>query len=112
MKGCACAPVTVDDGIDVHVNASYFQAQGFRQLVFSKFCFDSEKFEWLVLQVAMLCLNMPSQFVRAHALQVGLLHGREHTADGNLLHIHSTKIRFLSSLSFDCCEFVVYTLPH
>jgi hypothetical protein len=25
-------PVTVDDGIDVHVKASYFQAQGFRQL--------------------------------------------------------------------------------
>jgi hypothetical protein len=25
-------PVTVDDGIDVHVNASYFQAQGVRQL--------------------------------------------------------------------------------
>jgi hypothetical protein len=25
-------PVTVDDGVDVHVNASYFQAQGVRQL--------------------------------------------------------------------------------
>jgi hypothetical protein len=25
-------PVTVDDGIDVHVNASYFQVQGVRQL--------------------------------------------------------------------------------
>jgi hypothetical protein len=25
-------PVTVDDGIDVHVNASYFQAQGVLQL--------------------------------------------------------------------------------
>jgi hypothetical protein len=25
-------PVTVDDGIDVHANASYFQAQGVRQL--------------------------------------------------------------------------------
>jgi hypothetical protein len=26
-------PVTVDDGIDVHVNASYFQAQEVRNLV-------------------------------------------------------------------------------
>jgi hypothetical protein len=35
-------PVTVDDGIDVHVNASYFQAQGVRQLqLFSKFGFHS-----------------------------------------------------------------------
>jgi hypothetical protein len=25
-------PVTFDDGIDVHVNVSYFQAQGVRQL--------------------------------------------------------------------------------
>jgi hypothetical protein len=25
-------PVTVDDGIDVHVNASYFQAQGIGKL--------------------------------------------------------------------------------
>jgi hypothetical protein len=35
-------PVTVDDGIDIHVNASYFQAQGVRQLHFiSKFGFHS-----------------------------------------------------------------------
>jgi hypothetical protein len=33
-------PVTVDDGIDVHVNASYFQAQRVRQLQLdSKFFF-------------------------------------------------------------------------
>jgi hypothetical protein len=31
-------PVTVDDGIDVHVSASYFQAQGVRKLqLVSKF---------------------------------------------------------------------------
>jgi hypothetical protein len=35
-------PVTVDDGIDVHVNANYFQAQGVRQLrLVSKFAFQS-----------------------------------------------------------------------
>jgi hypothetical protein len=35
-------PVTVDDGIDVHVNASYFQVQGVRQLQpVSKFGFHS-----------------------------------------------------------------------
>jgi hypothetical protein len=35
-------PVTVDDGIDVHINASYFQAQGVRQLqIVSKFGFNS-----------------------------------------------------------------------
>jgi hypothetical protein len=35
-------PVTVYDGIDVHVNASYFQAQGVRQLqLVSKFGFHS-----------------------------------------------------------------------
>jgi hypothetical protein len=38
-------PVTVDDGIDVHVNASYFQAQGVRQLqLVSKFGFHS--YDW------------------------------------------------------------------
>jgi hypothetical protein len=35
-------PVTIDVGIDVHVNASYFQAQGVRQLQpVSKFGFHS-----------------------------------------------------------------------
>jgi hypothetical protein len=35
-------PVTVDDGIDVHGNASYFLAQGVRQLqLVSKFSFHS-----------------------------------------------------------------------
>jgi hypothetical protein len=35
-------PVTADDGIDVHVNASYFQAQRVRQLQFvSKFGFHN-----------------------------------------------------------------------
>jgi hypothetical protein len=37
-------PVTVDDGIDVHVNASYFQVQGARQLkLASKFGFHSSR---------------------------------------------------------------------
>jgi hypothetical protein len=35
-------PVTVEDGIDVHANASYFQGQGVRQLQFvSKYGFHS-----------------------------------------------------------------------
>jgi hypothetical protein len=35
-------PVTVDNGIDVHGNASYFQGQGVRQLqLVSKFGFHS-----------------------------------------------------------------------
>jgi hypothetical protein len=35
-------PVTVDESIDVHVNASYFQAQGIRQLqLVSKFDFHN-----------------------------------------------------------------------
>jgi hypothetical protein len=38
-------PVTLDDGIDVHVNVSYFQAQGVRQLqLVSKFGFHSYHF--------------------------------------------------------------------